>query len=594
MGTGLVLPSRIENWATTLSVATSMTVTFPPASADTQARVPSGVRVTVRGLSPTCSVFRRRPVFGSSTETVLFVSAVTYSFVPSRVTPTPSGSTPTGVENSVLPLAMSIADAWAISSFDTYATFPSGLSATSSGSRFAGIVRVIVPLATSTTPRASACPRGTYTVRLSGLSAMPRGRLPTGMVPTTALVRGETTEMVLGISLVTYSSGSRELAPKALIRPSDAAQAAARRRRVVLVTGVSGSVVEDCLVDVQRLVEPADAVASPDPLEDRARQVGAGHVGIGEIGAGQVGADEQDFAQVRPGEVRAAEIRAAGIDAHDTHRLVTGIRAQVGFDESRARRLGVAHRPDQAGAREVCVGEVRAVENDGEDTGVAQDGASQVDAIGYGDVQVRAGEVGLGRDRVGERGGRELRPRQIGALQATLREIGALEIDPRQIESGKVLAGKIGGVLGGGAVKRREHLFAVEAGPRVAGGGSGGPPPQRGGKPPPPPPPPPPRPPFFFLPAGGPGRAAPPPPPPPAPPPGAARSANGWGRPPPRRRWAPRHDGRGRDPGADQAAPHEMLRPHVPSPSLVVRFPPANGATGASRAWARCTAAGSR
>src|SRR2546427_3559494 len=70
MRTGLVLPSRIENWATTLSVATSMTVTFPPASADTQARVPSGVKATVRGLSPTCSVFNRRPVFGSSTETV--------------------------------------------------------------------------------------------------------------------------------------------------------------------------------------------------------------------------------------------------------------------------------------------------------------------------------------------------------------------------------------------------------------------------------------------------------------------------------------------------------------------------------------------
>src|SRR2546427_5289491 len=79
MRTGLVLPSRIENWATTLSVATSMTVTFPPASADTQARVPSGVKATVRGLSPTCSVFRRRPVLASITETVLFVSAVTRS-----------------------------------------------------------------------------------------------------------------------------------------------------------------------------------------------------------------------------------------------------------------------------------------------------------------------------------------------------------------------------------------------------------------------------------------------------------------------------------------------------------------------------------
>src|SRR5438034_3949765 len=102
MRTGLVLPSRIGNWATALSVATSMTVAFAPASADTQARVPSGVKATVRGLSPTCSVFSRRPVLASSTDTVLFVSAVTYNFVPSRVTPTPSGSTPTGVEKSVL------------------------------------------------------------------------------------------------------------------------------------------------------------------------------------------------------------------------------------------------------------------------------------------------------------------------------------------------------------------------------------------------------------------------------------------------------------------------------------------------------------
>src|SRR5207247_6210037 len=72
------------------------------------------------------------------------------------------------------------------------------------------------------------------------------------------------------------------------------------------------------------------------------------------------------------------------------------------------------------------------------------------------------------------------------------------------------------------------------------------------------------------------------------------RSCNRLGRPPPRRPWAPRHGGRSRDPGADQAAPHEMLRPHVPSPWLVLRFPPASAATGAYRAWARCTVAGSR
>src|SRR5205085_2422811 len=53
MRTGLVLPSRIGNCASTLSLATSMIVTFPPASADTQARSPPGANATVRGFSPT-------------------------------------------------------------------------------------------------------------------------------------------------------------------------------------------------------------------------------------------------------------------------------------------------------------------------------------------------------------------------------------------------------------------------------------------------------------------------------------------------------------------------------------------------------------
>src|SRR5438132_12598067 len=107
MRTGLVLPSRIENWATTLSVATSMTVTFPPPSADTQARVPSGVKATVRGLSPTCSVFRRRPVLASITETVLFVSAVRYSFVQSDMLLHARGSPLAGAAHGVFTLAVS-------------------------------------------------------------------------------------------------------------------------------------------------------------------------------------------------------------------------------------------------------------------------------------------------------------------------------------------------------------------------------------------------------------------------------------------------------------------------------------------------------
>src|SRR6059058_6037482 len=76
MRTGFVFPSRIGNCRRTLSVATSITVTFPPASALTQTCRPSGVNATVRGLSPTWIVRRTAPVFASSTETLLLVSVL--------------------------------------------------------------------------------------------------------------------------------------------------------------------------------------------------------------------------------------------------------------------------------------------------------------------------------------------------------------------------------------------------------------------------------------------------------------------------------------------------------------------------------------
>src|SRR2546423_12112778 len=97
-----------------------------------------------------------------------------------------------------------------------------------------------------------------------------------------------------------------------------AVRAAARPRRVGLVNGTSRSVVEDRLVHVERLVEPAEAVASPDPLEDRPGQIGARYVRIREIGTGEGGADQQHLAQVRTGQGGAAEINAAAVDAHDT------------------------------------------------------------------------------------------------------------------------------------------------------------------------------------------------------------------------------------------------------------------------------------
>jgi len=86
---------------------------------------------------------------------------------------------------------------------------------------------------------------------------MPRGRLPTGMVATTALVRGETTEMCWDF-IGDVSSGSRELAPngacgKEECRPGRRRAASEWSESI----GTSRSVVEDRLVDVQRLASRA-------------------------------------------------------------------------------------------------------------------------------------------------------------------------------------------------------------------------------------------------------------------------------------------------------------------------------------------------
>src|SRR5438034_11779427 len=95
------------------------------------------------------------------------------------------------------------------------------------------------------------------------------------------------------------------------------ARAAARRRRVGLVNATSRSVVEDRLVHVERLVEPAEAVASPAPLEDRPGQIGARYVSIREIGTGEVGPHQDHLAQVRACPVAAAEIPAADSDGRE-------------------------------------------------------------------------------------------------------------------------------------------------------------------------------------------------------------------------------------------------------------------------------------
>src|SRR5881296_930057 len=130
---------------------------------------------------------------------------------------------------------------------------------------------------------------------------MPRGRLPTAIVATTVCVRGEMTEIVLGSSLLTYSSGSREAAG-ARARMRGVATATHKRRVDDFMSGLA-SVVEDRLVNVERLVEPAQAVASPDSLEDRPGQVGARYVGVRQVGAREVGPDQQRLEQVCPGEI---------------------------------------------------------------------------------------------------------------------------------------------------------------------------------------------------------------------------------------------------------------------------------------------------
>src|SRR5438067_12459468 len=103
------------------------------------------------------------------------------------------------------------------------------------------------------------------------------------------------------------------------------ARAAATRRGVVRVTKASWSVVKNGLVDVERLVEPADAIPSPDVLEHGPGEIGARDIGIGQVGTGEVGPDEQHLAEVRAREIRTAEIDTGRIDPHDTHRLIPGV-----------------------------------------------------------------------------------------------------------------------------------------------------------------------------------------------------------------------------------------------------------------------------
>jgi len=238
------------------------------------------------GRRPTCRT-RRSPhasAIDLATGKTLFLTRwVTYSFAPSGVIPMPRVDTHRREEQR---LASGEIDRRSVGDLLVrhVGRLPSGLSTTSSGSRFAGIVRVILPARHVHDTEGVVLPQGHVHCSLVGAQRHAARALAHRMVATTALVRGETTAMVLGISLLTYSRGSRE--PRERTRedeecgkgrcapPGGSSRSMERSR----------SVVEDCLVDMQRLVEPADTVAPADALEDRPGQIGARYVGIREIG----------------------------------------------------------------------------------------------------------------------------------------------------------------------------------------------------------------------------------------------------------------------------------------------------------------------
>src|SRR5205807_6400077 len=97
------------------------------------------------------------------------------------------------------------------------------------------------------------------------------------------------TESVLATSLLTYRAGPAERAGR--VRPI-----ASRKGRIWmrlgdiagLMRGLSDSVVENGLVDVQRLVQPEQAVEPAHQSQDRARQVRPCAVRAGKFGATQI------------------------------------------------------------------------------------------------------------------------------------------------------------------------------------------------------------------------------------------------------------------------------------------------------------------
>src|SRR3989454_2490800 len=135
---------------------------------------------------------------------------------------------------------------------------------------------------------------------------MPRGRRPTAIVAIAPTVRGEITVMLLLTSLLTYNTGSGVGATSAAPTSGATSRRTALPRHEPDVIAPSRSIVEDRLIDVDRPVEPPDAVAPADVAQHGAVQVGAGDIRVRQVRADEIGADQQDLAEVRTREVRAA------------------------------------------------------------------------------------------------------------------------------------------------------------------------------------------------------------------------------------------------------------------------------------------------
>src|SRR5215203_1799207 len=352
------------------------------------------------------------PVFVSSKVRLWSVSPVTQTVEPSGCRRTPSGSLPTGTVSRTFPLATSTIEALLASSFDTKSVAPSGVMSNVSGSEPPGSTRVTLRLATSTTATPSLLLsalsfshsssgmvgghlgdplNATKTILPSGETRTPRGRVPTGIVATALSVRVSMTVSSCESSLVTYASSptgrsSTEsvlvaaVSPPATCRPSLHAPPSTTSAPVTprSATVLSRSI-EDRLICVSSLVQPHDLIPSGDPAEDCAVDVCLGEFSSCQVGPGQIGLDQLRIPkigvrQTSSGEVRMREIRLEQISAgeigsseigthegrsHDAHRLIPGVRADIGISQVCSPQLRRSQVSYDSRARQLCPTQIR-------------------------------------------------------------------------------------------------------------------------------------------------------------------------------------------------------------------------------------------